>query len=201
MIKPQDIVILAKILAHMIKKKWATPPLSQHEVAFELCLSPSQINAALKRLYSAGLVGLMATTHLTVGSPDPSASHPKPLPIIQACEEFFIHALKYVFPAKLGEISRGIATSYAGPSLKTQIVAGSDPIPVWPYGEGEARGVALKPLYHNVPESIAKHPDPLFYDLLTLLDAIRSGRARERQIAGQKLSEILKSNKNPNSTQ
>lgn len=46
-----------------------------------------------------------------------------------------------------------------------------------------------------MPESVAKHPDPLFYDLLTLIDAIRSGRVRERQIAGQKILALLKSKK------
>ncbi len=175
-IKSQDIVVLAKLLAQG-NKKW-----SQNSIAFELCLSPSQINSALKRLVVAGLL---------------TSYHPpsKPQPIIQACEEFFTHALKYIFPVKLGEIARGVPTSYSGPSLKIQIVAGSDPIPVWPYGEGKKRGVALKPLYSSVPESVIKHPDPLFYDLLTLIDAIRSGRAREKQIAIQKLTAILKSKK------
>lgn len=172
-IKSQDIVVLAKLLAHKEDKKW-----SQNSIAFELCLSPSQINTAFKRLVIAGLI---------------TPYHPpsKPQPIIQACEEFFIHALKYIFPAKLGEMARGVPTSYSGPSLKEQIVAGNDPIPVWPYGEGKERGVSLKPLYPCVPESVIKHPDPLFYDLLTLLDAIRSGRAREKQIAIKKLSEKL----------
>ena len=149
-------------------------------LAFELCLSPSQVNSAFKRLVAAGLI-------------TPYQSPNKPQPIIQACEEFFIHALKYIFPAKLGEIARGVPTSYSGPSLRTQIIFGGDPAPVWPYGEGEERGVALKPLYSSVPESISKHPDPVFYDLLTLIDAIRSGRAREKQLAIQKISEILKS--------
>ncbi len=169
-IKSQDIVVLTKLLAYKGGIKW-----SQNSIASELCLSPSQINSALKRLVTAGLI---------------TPYHPpgKPQPIIQACEEFFIHGLKYIFPVKLGEIVRGIPTSYSAPSLKDQIVAGNDPIPVWPYGEGKARGVALKPLYSSVPESISKYPDPLFYDLLTLLDAIRSGRAREKQIASQKLS-------------
>lgn len=92
----------------------------------------------------------------------------------------------------MGEITRGISTSYAASSFEGEISLGSDPIPVWPYGEGEERGVALKPLYSSVPESISKHPDPLFYNILTLLDAIRSGRAREKQIAIRKVSEILK---------
>lgn len=173
-IKSQDIVVLIKLLAYQDDKRW-----SQNSIALELCLSPSQINSAFKRLIEAGLI-----THY----------HPpnKPQPIIQACEEFFIHGLKYVFPAKLGEIVRGVPTSYSGPSLKDQIVMGNDPMPVWPYGEGEVRGVALKPLYPSVPESIIKHPDPLFYNLLTLIDAIRSGRAREKQLAMQELSKILK---------
>jgi hypothetical protein len=174
-IKPQDIVVLAKLLTHKPGKTW-----SQYSIASELCLSPSQINDAFKRLVGAGLI-------------TPYRPPNKPQPIIQACEEFFIYGLKYIFPAKLGEISRGVPTSYAGASLKDKIVAGNDPIPVWPYGEGEVRGVALKPLYPSVPESVIKHPDPSFYDLLTLLDAIRSGRAREKKIAIQKLSQILKS--------
>ena len=116
----------------------------------------------------------------------------KPKPILQACEEFFVHGLKYVFPAKAGEITRGISTSYAAPSFDGEIVLGNDPIPVWPYGLGDERGIAIKPLYSSVPESVSKHPDPVFYDLLTLLDAIRSGRAREKYIAIQKLSKILR---------
>ena len=177
MIKPQDIVVLAKLLVYQIDKSW-----SQNSIASELCLSPSQINSAFKRLVSAGLI---------------TPYHPpnKPQPITQACEEFFLHGLKYVFPAKLGELVRGIPTSYAAPCLSDQIVAGSDPIPVWPYGEGNERGLALKPLYSSVPESVAKHPDPLFYDLLALIDAIRSGRVRERQIASQKILALLKSKK------
>lgn len=173
-IKPQDIVVLTKLLAQK-EKNW-----SQNSIALELCLSPSQVNTALKRLVTAGLL----TSYKPPNKPDP---------IIQACEEFFTHALKYIFPAKLGEIARGIPTSYCGPSLKKIIVPGSDAIPVWPYGEGDKRGVALKPLYSSVPRSVLEYPDPLFYDLLTLIDAIRSGRAREKHVATQIISEILQS--------
>lgn len=158
---------MLKLLAYQEDISW-----SQSSIAFKLCLSPSQINSAFQRLIGAGL-----TTNYNPPN--------KPQPIIQACEEFLIHGLKYIFPAKLGEIVRGVPTSYSGPILKNQIIMGDDPMPVWPYGEGDIRGVALKPLYPSVPESVIKHPDPLFYDLLTLIDAIRSGRAREKQIAIQ----------------
>lgn len=173
-LKAQDIVVLIKIIARQGDESW-----SQHHIALELCLSPSQINSALKRLVTSGLM---------------TPYHPpsKPQPILSACEEFLIHGLKYIFPAKLGELARGIPTSYAGPSLKTELTTGSDPMPVWPYGKGEERGLSLKPLYPSVPESVSQYPDPLFYDLLALIDAIRSGRAREKQLAIQKVTSLLK---------
>lgn len=177
-IKPQDIVVLSKLIAsERQQREW-----TQNSMANELCLSPSQINSALKRLVSAGLV---------------TPYHPpkKPQVIYLACEEFFIYGLKYVFPAKPGKIARGIATSYAAPSFNNEVSLGSEAIPVWPFGEGEVRGASIEPLYSSVPKSISKYPDPLFYDILSLLDAIRSGRARDRQIAIKKLAAILKSSK------
>jgi hypothetical protein len=124
-IKSQEIIILAKLLARLGDENW-----SQNSIAFELYLRPYQINSALKRLVIAGLI----TTCQPPG---------KPQTITQACKEFFIHGLKYVFPAKLGEIVRVIRTSYAASSFKGETPLGSDAIPVWPYGEGEERGAAL----------------------------------------------------------
>lgn len=94
-IKPQDIVVLTKLIVCFEGKDW-----SQNSIASELCLSPSQINSAFKRLVYAGLL-------------TPYRPPNKPQPIIQVCEEFFIHGIKYVFPGKLGEMARGIRTSYA----------------------------------------------------------------------------------------
>lgn len=172
-IKPQDVVVLCKLLAKHGDQQW-----SQNSIASELFLSPSQVNSAFKRLVEAGL---LTQYH----------SKSQPEPVLQACEEFFIYALKYIFPANLGEMSRGIPTSY-GAHFKKEMVMGSDPIPVWPYAEGKKRGVALKPLYHTVPKSVDQNPDPLFYELLGLLDAIRSGRAREKKIAAEKISHLLR---------
>lgn len=170
-LKPQDIVILCKILSK--KNKW-----TQNGIAAELFLSPSQINGGIKRLVSVGLL-----SHYT--------GKAQPNPIHQSCEEFFVHVVKYLFPAKLGEISRGVPTSYAS-HLKKEIHAGNDPIPVWPYAEGKKRGVALKPLYHAVPKSVEQYPDPIFYEYLGLIDAIRSGRARERKLACEKIVHLLR---------
>lgn len=177
MMKPQDIVVLAKLLSYeRSNNNW-----SQSSLALELCLSPSQVNYALKRLLAAMLI-----------YKDHKDGNIKLRPVAQLCEEFFIHGFKFVFPPKFGTLTRGIPTAYAAPSLnKILASSGNDPIPVWPHGQGTHRGTALTPLYHCVPESIIKYPDPFFYDLLTLLDAIRSGRARERNIGAEKIVEMI----------
>jgi hypothetical protein len=110
---------------------------------------------------------------------------------IPACEECLIFGVKYFFPVQLGEYTRGIATSYAAPILEKHFILGDDPIPVWPYGEGDRRGLALEPLYSSVPKSITQYPDEPFYEMLVLVDAIRSGRVRERDIAIKLLRERI----------
>lgn len=178
MMKPQDIVVLAKLLSYQKRKKnW-----TQASLAEELCLSASQVNYAIKRL----LVSRLLTRALF-------DDEWKIVPIIQFCEEFLIHGFKFVFPPKFGSHLVGLPTAYAAPPLNKIIVAGNDPIPVWPaMGEGVRKGIELKPLYHCVPKSIIKFPDPFFYELLALLDALRSGRARERNIGAEKILQMLK---------
>jgi len=59
--------------------------------------------------------------------------------------------------------------------------AGEDFPPVWPDPDGEVRGQSFSPLYKSVPK--AAQEDDRLYELLSLIDAIRGGRARERQMA------------------
>ena len=53
--------------------------------------------------------------------------------------------------------------------------------PVWPHPNGTSRGEGLVPLYRSVPDAALR--DPTLYEWLALIDAVRSGRARERQLA------------------
>ncbi len=173
MLKAQDIVILLKLLADPDHLKWP-----QHQLATHLCLSPSAVNASLVRLNESGLLLL-------------GVNGQRYQLVIPACEELLIYALKYFFPAKLGEYTSGIATSYAAPIFAGQIALGQDAIPVWPSAEGSHRGLGLQPLYHCVPASLIRYPDQVFYGLLALVDAIRQGRAREKNIAIKLLKERL----------
>ncbi|WP_131781191.1 hypothetical protein [Legionella gresilensis] len=181
MLKPQDIVILLKILANKHPDQ-----LLQKDLATYLCMSASEVHEGMKRLELSGLLGPVYRK-----SEDSNPTKIVRMPIKAACEECLIYSIKYFFPVQLGSYTRGIPTSYAAPLFEKYIVLGDDPIPVWPYAEGGHRGLALEPLYRSVPQAIAKHPDQPFYELLALIDAIRIGKARERNIAIKLLREKL----------
>jgi hypothetical protein len=114
----------------------------------------------------------------------------KDRPNISALEEFLIHGLKYAFPAEHSGVTRGVPTSYAAEPLKSEISSPDELPPVWPWPEGDTRGVGLEPLYKKVPQAALR--DRKLYELLSLVDAIRDGRARERKIAEQELVQRLK---------
>ncbi len=112
--------------------------------------------------------------------------------------------MKYAFPVERGGTTRGIPTAESAPPLKKYFVDGSargldssqiyrehfpeafPPPSVWPYAEGTVRGIEFSPLYKNVP--VAASRDPKLYELLALVDVIREGRAREREIAIRELT-------------
>jgi len=101
-------------------------------------------------------------------------------------KEFLIHGVKYCFPVERGGITRGIPTAEGASPLREHFSDSSALPPVWPGAEGDVRGIAFSPLYENVPAATAN--DRALYELLALLDAIREGRAREREIAIRELT-------------
>jgi hypothetical protein len=106
--------------------------------------------------------------------------------------EFLLHGIRYAFPAEKGALTRGVPTGYAAPPLNETIAASTDPPPVWPYAEGAARGYRFAPLHKNVPQAAME--DVRLYELLALVDAIRDGRARERELVGRELTKRLEAN-------
>lgn len=172
MLKPQDCIILIKLLANP-GVEW-----SQRQLAKALCISLSETNAGIKRLVYAGLLR--------------KDKNDKLFPNINAAEEFLVSGIKFFFPVKLGEYTRGMPTAIAAPIFHDKIALGNDPIPVWPDAIGEKRGVALTPIHPSIPKALRENPDQSFYELLVLIDAIRSGRSRERNLAASLLKEKLK---------
>lgn len=168
MLKPQDIVIVLKILAKG-GQNWA-----QGSLAVELGMSASEVNAGIKRSLASGLL---------------RKKNQKVIPVKQAIEEFLIHGLKYVFPVERGEPTRGIAAAYAADIFKNKILISDELPPVWPDPEGEVSGFSLKPLYKSVPYAVKQ--DPALYEYLSIADVLRSGRAREVKIARKMIHEVL----------
>ena len=164
---PQDIVVLAKLVSYGRTR----PPIAH--VAADLALSSSQVHASLKRLERSRLIDAQTGR-----------------PLLKAVEEFLIHGVKYAFPVQRGETTRGMPTAYAAPPLSDQISDNGDLPPVWPDPEGEVRGATLEPLHKAAPKAARK--DPVLHELLALLDAVRDGRVRERQLAEQELSARLR---------
>lgn len=167
-IKPQDIVILLKLVA-MGDGQW------RHiDLANALGLSQTEISFAMDRCRTAGFV-----------------DSDKKTVIRPALLEFLIHGLKYVFPAKPGPLASGIPTAHSAPPLSRVIVASKEDPYIWPSLAGKVRGQSIAPLHENAP--LAALTDNKFHELLALTDIIRTGRTREYRIAVRELEAKLKS--------
>lgn len=162
--KPQDIVILLKILAKN-GEQWY-----HHTLAKELHISQSEVTESLKRSRYSGLI-------------DASKKKVAKLSLL----DFIEHGIKYVFPQKPGAISRGIPTVHSAPPLKELII--SNEIFVWPDSKGNMRGQSVLPLYKSVTKAVKE--DTSLYELLVLVDAIRIGRVREKNLAMKLLKEKI----------
>lgn len=166
-LKPQDIVILLELIASK-EKEWSYPSL-----AHNLFMSVSEVHAGIKRAEAARLMDLQ-----------------RRVPLTKALEEFLIHGVKYAFPPTRGGLVRGVPTGYAAPPLVDLIMQPNEPPPVWPYPEGRVRGHEFSPLYKSVPMAAVR--DNSLYELLALVDAIRDGRAREKNLAIKELKTRLR---------
>lgn len=166
-LRPQDILILLKLIT-LDGQGWTYASLAQ-----DLSMSPSEVHAGVKRAVAAHLA-------------DPQNN----LPIRSALDEFLMHGVKYAFPPDHGGLTRGIPTGFAAAPLIDMIAQPDEPPPVWPDPEGKVRGYEFSPLFKSVPKAAAR--DKKLYELLVLVDAIRGGRARERDIAVKELRARLK---------
>jgi len=146
---------------------------SVRNLEHETGISKSQVSASLKRCLDVGLAKRDRKTGL-------------PRTNTKALFEFLVHGIRYVFPAKASELTRGIGTSFAAPVLEGKLLSGGDLVPVWPDARGNRKGLSVTPLHPFVPYAVRR--DPELYALLALVDAIRLGNPREANLA----ADILK---------
>lgn len=160
---PSDVVVALRLAE--------APTRTYAELASDLFLSASTVHGAVERL---GLAGLVRPTS-TRGTRSVNR---------HALLELLEHGLRYVFPGTLAGRARGVPTAHSGPALAAEIDQGEEPI-VWPTPKGSMLGQALVPLYDRAVELPARCPS--VYAALTLVDALRTGRARERELASRAL--------------
>jgi len=97
--------------------------------------------------------------------------------------EFLQYGISYVFPQHPGPVVKGLPTAHSAPPLK-QFIMSTDNY-VWPTSNGEVTGQAIIPLFSNVPT--AAQEDQFLYEYLALVDALRVGRVREKNMAIKEL--------------
>ena len=158
--KPQDVVVLLKIIA-LNNDNWQQIPL-----AHSLKMSQSEVSQSVARSKYAGLLDDNGKKVMR-----------------QALYDFLQYGLAVVFPAKPGAVVRGIPTAHSTAPLNKEISSGEDY--VWPFAKGNVRGHGITPLYATVPQ--AALDDEQLHALLALADALRVGKAREKNMAVQEL--------------
>jgi len=151
--------------------------LSVRGLANQTGISKSQVSLSLNRCIDVGLAKLDRKTL------SPKAN-------TQALLEFIAYGIRYVFPVKAGVVTRGIPTSFAAPVFKEQLISLAELPPVWSHVNGNVKGVAIEPLHKNIGQAV--NNDIVLYALLALTDAIRLGKPRERNLAIDKLSLLVK---------
>jgi hypothetical protein len=187
--RPQDIVIILKIIADSKRQgvwkdlslEQISPPPFQLNLALEppnnksiatsLQISEAEVSESLRRSHYAGLILDLKLKLINK----------------KALLDFLPYGLKYVFPARPGALVRGIPTAQSAPPLNNLIV--SDEHFVWEYAEGTVRGQLIEPLYPTVPAIVLN--DANLYELLALVDAIRTGSARTVRLASEGLEKRI----------
>lgn len=153
--RPQDIVILLKIIA-LGDRDWYNK-----DLASQLSISNSEVSESLNRSLVANLI-----------------EKDKKTVCKEALLEFLVYGLKYAFPAKTGRLIRGMPSGYSAPVLSNDFVV-DDPH-VWPAKGHSTKGIAIDPLYKTVPNACVE--DSNLYDMLALIDALRIGERDEQVV-------------------
>ncbi len=169
--RPHDIIVLMKIISYN-NMKWYMKDLSH-----ELLISASEISESINRSVISGLLS-------------PNKKSVRKLALL----DFLRYGLPYVYPQRPGSIVRGMPTAHSAPPLNELIL--SQEIYVWPYAYGNSRGQAIEPLHPKIPNACIN--DTKFYELVSLVDALRVGKSREKKLAIELLTNMIENVKESN---
>jgi len=169
LLKPQDTLLALKFWS--MKDQGAR--LSVRELAESIKVSSGEISKSTRRLLAA---------HLVVerdGSVHAETS---------GLREWLCYGVRYAYPVDRIGFGRGLPTAWNCPHVKTDIRPPEPPF-VWSVSGGSVEGVMIRPIHESVP--FAASNDPLLYQALSLVDAVRLGKPRELAIAREALAALL----------
>ena len=164
-LRPIDVVILLKKI---------TPQgvsMNGKQISESLGISQAEVSVAMERNRIARLVD-DSKTRINVLS----------------FKDFLIHGVRFCFPVRPGGIVRGVSTASSA-SVVSEVISTNGEVFVWGDPSGEVRGQSIIPLYSGAV--VASRKDPDLYALLVIVDTLRIGGAREREIAIEKLDYYL----------
>lgn len=169
-LKPQDLLVVLGV--HVLEtQRWTYATLAE-----SLGVSASEAHAAAQRAVRSQLV-------------DGSARRVRGRNLL----EFLEHGVRYVFPAEPGQLTRGVPTAASAPPLDRIMVHHPAGEVVWAHADGSVTGQAIVPLYPSVPRVALVAPR--LHELLALVDALRLGRVRDRQLAMKELRARIESDR------
>jgi hypothetical protein len=161
---PVDLLVVMKLAAH------DGEPASVRQLEDELGLSKSAVANSLHRLTALALVKV-----------EGPARHRVNKLLLRDCLE---HAVRWIAPAHVGDFELGLPTAHAAEMFTSKLTGDDDPV-VMPLPHGPMRGRAVSPVHPLAPAAAAR--DPKLHRLLAAVDALRIGRARDRDVAAEEL--------------
>ena len=163
-IKGQDVALVVKLLC-LADKPW-----KQVDLAIDLELSQGEIAKSLQRLSKVGLIF----------DNEPNR---------KACEEFLISAVKFIFPAQLGALTVGKPTAMSTVYFQKHLLQSKENMYVWSDVDGDTRGQMVHPLYPGLSKAASK--DEKFYNMMSAIEVLRLGKARDKEVAKTFLKEEI----------
>jgi len=160
--QPQDLLIALFLILE--KKKTY-----QKDIADRLKISRAAVSYSVNRLIKLNLL-----------------SQDKERIMAQTILDFIKYAIHIVYPAQQGPRVKGILTGDI--TLLDNTILSDDKY-VWKSSLGHDIGQEISPLYRSAPEIAAS--EPALYKALQLIDIIRIGNSREKNLAFKKLQGVL----------
>jgi hypothetical protein len=159
-VQPLDLLVLLKLVSS------GEPAAPVREIASSIgAVSKSAVDVSIQRLKAHAL--------LREGASGRQINR-------LAARDLLENAIQWIAPAVVGPYELGLATAHAAPPLADKLRSDEDPV-VMPVAEGPIRGRSVTPLHPAAPAAARR--DQKLHELLSIVDALRIGGARDREVA------------------